>query len=108
MTNEKLFLLIEKLLENTRSGNIKWEVTANANRFATSKADYSIIISIEGGNICLEIVDDWDEEIERINDVDLRDVDSNSLDVMKSLFVIARRNARGADKAIDDILDSLS
>lgn len=107
MTNEKIFKLIEKLHENTEKRKMNWETTASSNKFATSTAEYSIIISEEGGDYYLTIVDEWDELIERINDVELLEVSENSEQVMKSLFSIARRNARGADKAIDDILSSL-
>lgn len=107
MTNEKIFTLIQRLHENTERGKIDWEATANSNRFATSSSDYSIIISEEGEDYYLTIVDEFDELVERINDVELREVNSESLTLMKTLFSTARRNARGADKAIDDILRSL-
>lgn len=107
MTNEKIFTLIQRLHENTERGKIDWEATANSNTFATSSSDYSILISEEGEDYYLTIVDEWDELVERINDVELKDVSRESLAIMKSLYSIARRNARGADKAIDDILSSL-
>lgn len=108
MTNEKTFTLIKKLHEKTEHGEIDWEVTAHSSRFATSSSDYSILIGEEGNDYYLTIVDKFDELVERISDVDLsNDGYHDSLTIMKSLFSLARRNARGADKAIDDILNSL-
>jgi hypothetical protein len=108
MTNEKIFTLITKLHEKTERGEIDWEVTANSSRFATSSADYSILIGEQGDDYDLFIVDQFDELVERVSDVDLaRDGFNDSLQIMRSLFSQARRNARGTDKVIDDILNSL-
>lgn len=109
MTNVKIFNLITRLHQKTEAGEIKWEATARPDRYLTSSADYSIVIASaeEQNDYYLMIVNEWDELIESISDRELRDTAPEAYHVMKSLFSMARRNARGADKAIDDILDSL-
>ncbi len=107
MTNSKLIDLIRRLLNKSNEGEIDWEATANAKRFLTTLSNYSVLISEEGEDYVLYIVDQFDEIIEQVADPDLREVDGDSFKLMKELHQVARRNARGADKAIDDILEML-
>lgn len=107
MTNEKIYILINRLIENTKSGKTTWETTARTNSFASFMANYSVIITEDGPDYTLTILDDFDDLIERINDDELSSDYNDAIDIMRSLFSFARRNARGADKAIDDILNFL-
>jgi hypothetical protein len=45
--------------------------------------------------------------VESFDDTDLQDSFPDALSVMSDLFIRARRQALGADKAIDDILQAL-
>jgi hypothetical protein len=107
MTNEKIYRLITRLYENTEGGRTNWEVTARSNSFASYLSDYSVLISEENGDYYLTIMNQEGDLIERISDVELGQEHGNSLKLMQTLFAVSRRNARGADKAIDDILSSL-
>ncbi len=107
MNNTKILTLIHKLHDKTESGLMDWETTASSNKYLTNLSEYSVFISEEGDDYVLSIVDSWDDLIERISDPELKAEERNAYELMQSLFYLARRNARGADKAIDDILSSI-
>jgi len=107
MTNTKINDLIVRLHQKTEKNKVDWETTASSNRYLTSSAEYSIIISEEGEDFFLTITDNWDDLIESIGDPELKEINPDAFNLMKSLYSLARRNARGVDKAIDEILDSL-
>lgn len=102
--------LVVRLSEKTISKQVDWEVTASPDKYLTTSSNYSIIISEEGeqgDDYFLTITDELDELIDRVGDPELTEVNENAYHIMQNMFVSARRNARGVDKAIDDILESL-
>jgi len=107
MHNTKILKLIHRLREKTETGSLGWEATASPKKFLTTLSDYSVLISEEGDDYFLTIVDSWDDVIERVSDPELKQEDRKAYETMKSLYVLARRNAKGVDEAIDDILGSI-
>lgn len=105
MNNTKILTLINKLHEKTEAGKLDWEASASSNKFLTTLSEYSVGISEEGDDFVLTIADSWGNLVERMSDPELKEEDSGIFELMQSLYYLARRNARGADKAIDEILD---
>ena len=107
MEFSKINNLVVRLYEQTANGKIDWEITATSEKYLTTSATYSIIISEEEPDYVLTIMDKYDDLIERVSDNDLREFNEDAYELMRSLYISARRNARGVDKAIDDILNTL-
>ena len=104
MSNMKVYGLLCALLERTEENKLSWEVTAWDSKFITGLVDYTVGINEEEGSYYLTIENGLSEVIDYITDDDLYEIDGNSHAMMRALYGMARRNARGADKAIDDIL----
>lgn len=107
MSDVKVYNLVVRLLENTETNKLKWEATAWGNKFLTVSGAYSISVSSEAGEYYVSIADKFDDVLEVVSDSDLYNIDRSASEVMRSLFVMARRNALGTEKIIDDILGSL-
>jgi hypothetical protein len=107
MEFSKINNLVVRLNEQTANGKVDWEVTASSERYLTTSASYSIIISEEEPDYFLTIMDKYDDLIERVSDNDLKEFNNDAYELMRTLYISARRNARGVDKAIDDILNVL-
>lgn len=109
ITNQKLLEIIVRLLEKTNTRQLHWEITASDSKYLTSLPKYSVIISEEGEDYVLYITNPYQSNaiIERVADGELREIDPKAFVKMRNLYESARRNARGADQAVDDILNFL-
>ncbi|MFY1053899.1 hypothetical protein ACOQNP_19950 [Ectopseudomonas khazarica] len=107
MSNIKIFNLLMALTERTEEKKVVWEVTVWSNKYITTMANYSVAISEGEGDYFLSIEEMNGDVIEIVSDRDLREIDYESERRMRNLYSLARRSARGADKAIDDILGLL-
>lgn len=107
MSNIKIFNLLMVLTERTEEKKVAWEVTVWSNKYITAMANYSVAISENDGDYFLSIEEVNGDIIEIVSDRDLREIDYESERKMRNLYSLARRSARGADKAIDEILGLL-
>lgn len=107
MSDAKLYNMIDALIDRTQRKSISWEVTAWGDRFVTALGNYSVIISMEDAVCHLSIQDEFNDIIESVSSMDLLNYSADAMYKMNTLHSVARRNARGADKAIDDILGFL-
>jgi hypothetical protein len=118
MTEKKLFEMLEKLERKTSANELKWEATANETSFQTQLSYYIIKIKqlIDQEKIhLLEIIDKDGTTLESIDSDELHrrldlegDLEAESVrQLMETLFIKARRNALGVEKALDNILNEL-
>lgn len=111
----KYFDLLDRLVEQTNGGNLKWEETVENRSFMVSFPNYTIRVSQEDGendmtDYVISIINNEGSVIDRFSDVTLSQMrpGGSYFTMMEELFNNARRNAFGADKALDDILSELS
>jgi hypothetical protein len=111
MAFEKYRQLIDELLSKTDQGRLQWQETAEPGSFQVSFPNYSVIISQESNpplpqnwRYRLRILNAEGRGVDWFSDYDLGD-DYKAR--MADLYERARRQALGAEKAIDEILDVL-
>jgi hypothetical protein len=96
MADDKIVRLVRLLFEKTKAGEIGWEETSNLNIFQCSVSNYSILISRQTLTVC-------DEEGKIIEEVDgLAPLQEGVR--LSELFELARRQAMGVERALDEIL----
>lgn len=106
--HEKLWQLFERLEETTRSGSLTWEEAGVNEAFQVVFPSYIVRIRPAMSDRVISIHDDEGDLIEEASDVDLNVASGfESFRRMNLLLEMARRQARGADQAIDSILDFL-
>ena len=114
MTNqEKLVTLIEQLVRKTDYRQLRWEQLAQRNGFVCGFENYSASIhefydeNVEDSELyVLRLLDSEGNTIDAIHAEDFADFPEMAGE-LKRLYRIARANARGSDKALDEILSSL-
>ncbi|MFA6114871.1 MAG: hypothetical protein WC729_12780 [Sphingomonas sp.] len=115
---EKYEALVKKLYEKTISNSLTWSMDNWSNSVVTNLPGYQIKLDFgqndEGESLeVISIVDSNSNSIDAFNDSDLSSRKTNMDDyptywkLMQKLRNIATRKARGADKALDNILQAL-
>ena len=115
MEKSKYDTLVTGLVTATKSGRITWQPTINEDVFMVSFPGYSVqILTFEDWNentfesftsYILKLLNDEGHLIEQIRPDDLA---NNGFSVLQTIYTIARRQAIGAEKAVDTIIESLS
>ena len=109
---EKLLEIAQKLYKRTKEGSISWSLTDNDNIYQVDVSEYIIKISKEQ----LSVEPIFNLNIFNLSGVFLLSINSKEIETiseipaataMNEIYQIARRQALGVDKAIDDILKSL-
>ncbi|MGE5270661.1 MAG: hypothetical protein ACM3JG_13420 [Thiohalocapsa sp.] len=114
----KYLQLLDRLIQKTDAGELAWEETAAGDAFQVSFPNYAVILSEAETpttiDYVVELVNADGRIIDRFSDVTLERTDPSSqrggprhFDRMKALFEVARRQALGVDKALDEILREL-
>ena len=108
MADSKIGKLVRALLEKTKAGKVSWEKTINETVFQAVFAGYVVRLFRVGDqpadDIGFIILNDREETIEETTTHDVS-VDRRAC---RELFELARRQALGADRAIDDLLKQLA
>jgi hypothetical protein len=121
MNNERQKLLVLGLFNNTMAGKMAWKEAARDNVFQLSFSSYTVQISPSGTNspglYTIEIVSDEGATVDRFSDAELAQMFGSMVEevpnfmtwdgLLRDLYVVARRTALGADKALDSILGEL-
>jgi hypothetical protein len=105
MAANKLVEMTNLLLANTRAGTVKWEKTSTTGQFQAAFATYAIAIRGPSDAPSLYFFNEEGEMVEDFTSVAA--VLTGIVDQLKLLYQLARRQALGADKALDDILNIL-
>lgn len=113
MSYQKLATLLTVLSEKTESGRIEWEESARSNSYETSFPNYSVVLShrpssVSEDDYVLYVVDARGDVVEEAADYDFREFMENPYSRMKELYETARRQAKGVDQALDEILKDLN
>ncbi len=116
MTDDRMNELIKRLHEQTISGRVVWEKTADKAIFQASFPTYAIRISSKYGldDAIYEVsIYDKDGDVVESVDTDDRWADSNDLPLetrhmVANLYARARRMALDVDKALDTLLETLA
>lgn len=104
--------LVRKLHDQTALKSLHWKSDGDGDPF-TQIGDYYVTVkegrSGSGATIIRIVVEDREvNEIDSFSDEDLDDdFSTDYFDLMKELAKSSRRQAKGSDKAIDDILKKL-
>lgn len=100
--------LVRALDLATSEGKVKWKPTAESSIFLTTVNDTTVVLSAQGQDYVLEIVDGSDAVVDRFSDVDLdRGEGGVFFSLMKNLYQRINREASGADEILDDLINSL-
>jgi hypothetical protein len=103
MATEKDRAFVEFILEQTKAGKLKWEVTADESKFTVSfKGKYRVTVDRyydEDHNtyrFWLTLFDASDRELLRVT--------AGDSPLVTELFFLAQRNSLNVDSAIDEIM----
>src|SRR4051812_26197174 len=110
----KQWLLLKRLIERTVAGRVKWEETPASNTYQTSFPNHTVKVAESRGaapdepDYFLSIVDEEARVLDRASDSDLREIadseGASAFQKMRELYRLARRDAMGAERALDDIM----
>ncbi len=118
MSTEKHGKLIDLLLSRTRANTLEWRPSVMEGRYQVSFRENTVRLyemeeagELGGSLVQLELINDQGNVAETINDEELdRDVPMGQhywFKKMSTLFEMARRNALGSDKILDEIIADL-
>lgn len=113
MSYEKLVKLIILLDKNTSSGDVQWEESTKSNAFETSFPNYTVMIRqdrdiMDEESYRILIIDNQGDVVEEATYQDFQGMLDGSYGIMKRIYEIARRQAKGVEQALDDILSNLN
>ena len=113
MADSRQTRLIEYLLTLSRKRELEWKEAVFPDAFETSFPSYSLLIGTEEGrngtDYYIFIVGANGEIVDRFTDVDISQSSEgfDAFSKMREIHDSARRIAKGADKALDEILGEL-
>lgn len=113
MSYEKIAKVVDSLIVNTGLGKILWkESTFDENAFQYSTANSSIVIQnihrdFDNSDVCIDIYDKTGKKVESVTDNELNQFFEMPYVKMKNLYDLARRQALGVEKILDNLLEEL-
>jgi hypothetical protein len=117
MSSQKANVFVERICGKTIKGELTWEKTPTEVAFQTQVGAY--VVRFEEGiehNETIYKLSLWDSSGEHLDtftdsDFDVNEGSRSGFDMyhkMREAFEVARRQARGVEKALDDILSELA
>ncbi|MGB6119263.1 MAG: hypothetical protein WBF87_13700 [Mesorhizobium sp.] len=114
MSNDKLRRLVESLHRQTSAGRLDWkedQLTFSGNSYHLNLSLNTVRISETTGNsgraISIQLIDENGKIVDNFTDEDIDRSDHKYFGIMVEIYEMAARNALGADKVIDAILNEL-
>lgn len=114
MADEKMKILIQRLLEKTKEGEIRWIETPSMDAFQASFANYSVEIEQEeNGTMCLRVYNKDGRVLESITNLEIISSDGDyyhNQEQARSLIDLhnlARRQSLKVNDALEDLLSQL-
>ena len=102
--NNKLILLYEKILSQTKANKLEWEETGN-DGFRTNIGDFSIFL-FKTSNQYYHL-QSYDKSIESIGDAIMHKVSDKNVPDLKVLYRLITEQVYKTDEKLDTILDEL-
>lgn len=104
--------LVKGLLKKTKAKELNWEITGYETTFQTAFPEYTIQIgeyhtSYSQHDYLITIQNKDSVDIDNISDEELYPVWNEAYKNMRELYQLARRQALGVDKVLDDLLQEL-
>ena len=109
-SREKLGFLLEQLRRQTQANRLKWEPSVRPNVFQTAFPHYTIQIECRGLESVVYLLRILNEEgipVEELNEFQLQPYHADPSALLGELFAAARRQALGANRAIDELVEFL-
>ena len=117
MYENKIAALLHRLSASTRNRLITWQETENPQAFASVFSGYTVTIcedrhsdAQEGDRLLMHSISIRDAEdriVEEFHDEDLSSLIINAGGILREIYLDARRQVRGIDRALDTILADL-
>ena len=111
MDANKIYRLIDKLLEKTKDGTLRWEFTGTPDTFQVALPYSSIrVLKKKSSENLIELYNEEGILIEQFPPIinnELFDYRPDTHQILASLFEMARRQALHVDQEIDKILNTL-
>lgn len=119
MSYVKIADLVKTLARKTSEDKVFWVQTERPNVFQTSFPSYSVrifdklVMTNEDENqqrldMIVQIINENGDVVEEVSDEDLKGIFPGPFTVMRNMFDIARRQAMGVEKAIEEIMQALA
>lgn len=109
MSSHQLIQLVDLLMQRTASAAAKWEEFPGGDTYITQIGNNSVSIKMHREDVAISIYNENGSVVESFTDVTLSNMGTEgAYPKMKELFEMARRNALGADRVLNDILRRLS
>lgn len=108
-SDPKLSQLVHELVQKTQAGRIRWKKTDRSTAFLASAKSGSFVIDQESlvGGASLVIFDPNGSEVTRLQQTRLGVFPETWSNELSRLYEVARNNALGVDRVIDDLLQEL-
>ena len=111
MSSEKHRQLVDQLLVKTKVGQLEWRETAEPDTFQVSFPNYSVMITQQRHNPrfpihIVSILNSGGRRVDTFSDESAA-WEASDKPQLTELYQHARRQALGADKALEDILNAL-
>lgn len=114
MSDDKLRMLIKRLLVKTIAGEVRWSETPSQEAFQASFPSYSVEVECAGGATYFRVYNsegrvlDWTSD-KVIEHEDKENFDeSDDAEKLIELYGLARRQALGVERALDELLATLT
>jgi hypothetical protein len=116
MATDKQVRLIERLIQKTNAGEVRWEQTGNDDVYQAAFPNYGVRVErvfdkwhndVEGYTVF--VLNSEGTEVDEMSDTTFMEVNfaRSPFLQLQDLFMGARRTALGADQALDEILNDL-
>jgi hypothetical protein len=105
MANDRMAEIVKLLLQKTRDGSVQWEMTPVGGQFQAPFTKYSVLLRGGPDTPYLMLNNERGEVVEDLSSI--TSVNLGVFDHLRELYVMARRQALGTDRALDEMLNIL-
>lgn len=115
--NNKMGILLSNILNLTRLGQLTWKISGDEDSYILSFSNYSIEIfyrpskdsNSDGIEYVTRIYNNEGKVVDEVDDAELSEIEKGKdfYRLLDELFILARRNARGIDEALESMMSEL-
>ena len=112
-TQERVAKLVQRLNERTNVGDLVWEETSQPYVFQAAFTNLIVKLGsydLEGGGVeyYIALFNESGLQIDRLTALELLQVSTSSYNLLKNLYLTAKRQALAVDAALDALIGELS